>query len=140
MSLSDTLPTPTEHEFRLRQTHGIMQLLREWQVSASDQLSLLSLPEGTRARTIRQYWKDTPLPDTPEVNTRIKKIRHIDSALHTTYPRNSRMGTVWLNNPHRRLNNATPLAYMIEHGDKGVEVVLTQLDCNYAWDKSGSSS
>ena len=62
----------------------------------------------------------------------------IIDALRTTYPRNAQMGPRWMAEPHVRLKNRCPLQAMLEDGEVGVVAVLSELDCAYAWELSGS--
>jgi len=62
----------------------------------------------------------------------------IIDALRTTYPRNLQMGARWMVAPHIRLQNRCPLQAMLEDGEQGVVAVLSELDCAYAWELSGS--
>ena len=64
----------------------------------------------------------------------------IIDALRTTYPRNVNMGPRWMNTPHRRMKERTPVHTMLEDGESGVITVLSELDCAYAWELSGSTT
>jgi len=121
-------------------TQKIMQNLDEWGLSAAQQLNVLDLPEDVRSRKLRAYHDDTPLPHTPEVEFRALRLLGIIDALRTTYPKNHMMGARWMAKPHRRFQNRAPLQVMLEDGSVGVNTVLAELDCTYAWDLSGSSA
>jgi len=121
-------------------TQKIMASLDEWGLSAADQVIVLNLPEGTRTRKLRAYHENTPLPKDDNVEFRAVRILGIIDALRTTYPKNEAMGGRWMKAPHRRFQNRTPLQMMLEEGNTGVNSVLAELDCSYAWELSGSQA
>lgn len=127
---------PHSHEDRLALTKLIMSLLDQWGVPAADQIAVLALPSETRTRHLKRYCEDTPLPDDPRVMERVEHLVGIAEALRTTYPRNVHMATRWLNRPHRRFQQRTPLAVMVEGGLDGLRAVRADLDCTYAWSRS----
>ena len=120
-------------------TQKIMYSLVEWGLSASEQVTVLDLPEGTRTRKLRAFHENTPFPESPEVEYRVVRLLGIIDALRTSYPKNEQMGKRWMKTPHRRFQNKTPIEKMLEEGANGVTAVLAELDCTYAWDLSGSS-
>jgi len=113
-----------------------MSTLDEWGLSAADQVIVLDLPEGTRTRKLRAYHEDTPLPKDDNVEFRAVRILGIIDALRTTYPKNESMGARWMKKPHRRFQNCPPLQILVEGGNTGVDSVLAELDCSYAWELS----
>lgn len=125
-------------EQRLAITHKIMAAVDEWGLSGDQIISLLDMPDGQRTRHLQQFRKDTPLPDIEQVNNRIIRLLGIIDALRTTYPRNINMGARWMRLPHRRLKQRSPIKAMLEDGETGVIAVLSELDCTYAWELSGS--
>ena len=126
-------------EQKLLRTHKIMQAVDEWGLSGEQILSLLAMPDNIRSRHLQKFRKDTPFPDDANVNSRVAILLGIIDALRTTYPRNVRMGARWMQQPHVRLQNRCPLQAMLEDGEQGVIAVLSELDCAYAWELSGSS-
>lgn len=123
-------------EKRLMITHKVMESLDQWGLSGDQILAILDFPEGHRSRHLMQYRKDTPLPDIESINARVIRLLGIIDALRTTYPRNVNMGPRWMNTPHRRMQDRTPLHTMVEDGETGVITVLSELDCAYAWELS----
>ena len=119
-------------------TQKIMASLDDWGLSAADQVAVLNLPDGTRTRKLRAYHEDTPLPEDDNVEFRAVRLLGIIDALRTTYPKNEAMGGRWMKKPHRRFQNRTPLQVLLEDGNTGVNSVLAELDCSYAWELSGS--
>jgi len=117
-----------------------MSSLDEWGLSAADQLLVLSLPGDVRTRKLRSYHENTPLPKDDNVEFRAIRILGIIDALRTTYPKNEMMGARWMKKPHRRFQNRPPLQILVEEGDSGVDSVLAELDCSYAWELSGSKT
>lgn len=117
-------------------TAMIIYLLDSWEIKASDQVQILDLPKGTPSRAIRKYRDSTPFPDSLAVMERVEHIVGIAEALSTTFPRNAYMAPQWMNQPHRRFGNRTPVKTIIEDGLSGLIAVRAHLDCTFAWDKS----
>jgi hypothetical protein len=124
---------------RMNITQQIMAAVDEWGLSGEQILAVLDFPEGERSRHLQRYRQETPFPDEESINNRIIRLMGIIDALRTTYPRNLNMGPRWMNTPHRRMKNRTPIHTMLEDGESGVIAVLSELDCAYAWELSGSS-
>ena len=126
-------------EQQMLRTTKVMEAVDEWGLSGEQILAVLDLPETERTRHLARYRKDTPFPDDERLNCRLKFILGIIDALRTTYPRNLQMGAHWMARPHVRLKNRCPLQAMLEDGENGVVAVLSELDCAYAWELSGSN-
>ncbi|MDT8281658.1 MAG: MbcA/ParS/Xre antitoxin family protein [Gammaproteobacteria bacterium] len=135
MSAANHVPSLEQQIIR---TQKVMHALDEWGLSGEQILAVLDLPEEERSRHLAKYRKDTPFPDDAKVACRVKFLLGIIDALRTTYPRNLQMGARWMTAPHVRLNNRCPLQAMLEDGETGVVAVLSELDCAYAWELSGS--
>ncbi|HQU14601.1 MAG: hypothetical protein B7Z66_04560 [Chromatiales bacterium 21-64-14] len=124
------------YDERVTVAQGIMRLLDRWGVGTEDQRTLLGLPDDTRTRHLRRFRDDTPFPDDPAIWERVEHLAEIADALRTTYPRDPAPGTPWMNKPHRRFNQRTPLSTMIEDGLSGITAVRAELDCAYAWSQT----
>lgn len=109
----------------------VMRILDDWEIKDDDKIKVLNLPEDTKPRILNRYRNNTALPDTS--NERIEQLIAISEALRTTYPHNYRMSMHWLNTPHRRFNQQTPLNMILENGLNGMITVRADLDCAYAW-------
>jgi hypothetical protein len=125
-------------EQQLIRTQKVMNALDEWGLSGEQILAVLDFPETERSRHLAKYRKDTPFPENEKVGCRVTFLLGIIDALRTTYPRNQQMGARWMAAPHIRLNNRCPIVAMLEDGETGVVAVLSELDCAYAWELSGS--
>ena len=125
-------------EQQLLRTQKVMSALDDWGLSGEQILAVLDFPATERSRHLAKYRKDTPFPDDEKVICRVTFLLGIIDALRTTYPRNIQMGALWMARPHVRLKNRCPLQAMLEDGDVGVVAVLSELDCAYAWELSGS--
>ncbi len=123
---------------KMVRTQKIMSAVDEWGLTGEQILALLDFPGTERSRHLQKYRKDTPFPDDDQINCRVIFLLGIIDALRTTYPRNMRMGARWMAAPHIRLKNRCPLQAMLEDGETGVVAVLSELDCAYAWELSGS--
>ncbi|QKT03922.1 DUF2384 domain-containing protein [Ectothiorhodospiraceae bacterium 2226] len=111
----------------------IVTLLGNWGLSLNDQVRLLGMPAGTRARSMRRHFEGEPLPDDPGVNERIEHLVGIADALRTSYPQNPQMGPIWMNRANRHLNGRTPVAVMVEDDLQGILAVRKELDCAFGW-------
>lgn len=125
-------------EQQLLRTQKVMNALDDWGLTGEQILVMLDFPETERSRHLAKYRKDTPFPDDEKVTSRVIYLLGIIDALRTTYPRNLQMGARWMAAPHVRLKNRCPLQAMLEDGENGVVAVLSELDCAYAWELSGS--
>ncbi len=126
------------HEQRLELTRGILNMLEDWEIKASDQIVLLGL-EGRPTRELRRMRDTKAFPDEPEVMLRIEHLISIADALRTTFPFSRHMGRLWMHKPNKRFRQRTPLATMVEDGMTGLISVRSHLDCSFSWDQSGSS-
>jgi len=125
-------------EQKLLHTQKVMNALDEWGLNGEQILLVLDFSKTERSRHLAKYRKDTPFPDDENVACRVKFLLGIIDALRTSYPRNLQMGARWMAAPHVRLKNRCPLQVMLEDGETGVVAVLSELDCAYAWELSGS--
>ena len=116
---------------------NIMRLLDEWGLDGKQIIQLLALPQTTRIRHLDKFRNGNAFPSSDNTSTRIEHIAGIADALRTTFPRNAHMGSRWLRTPHKRFRNQTPMDTMLQ-SDTGLSKVRAELDCAYAWDKSGS--
>lgn len=122
---------------RLAITRGTMNLFESWGLHTEEMMALLNL-QG-KARHFAQYRFNTPFPDEPGLMRRIEYLVRIDEALRTTYPTNPTMGKRWLRQRNHKFNRHSPLAMMLDDGERGLAYVLSRLDCTYAWEQSGST-
>lgn len=125
-------------EKQLLRTQKVMTALDDWGLTGEQILAVLDMPSSHRSRHLAKYRKDTPFPEDANISCRVTFLLGIIDALRTTYPRNLQMGARWMAAPHIRLKNRCPLQAMLEDGENGVVAVLSELDCAYAWELSGS--
>lgn len=121
-------------------TQAVMSLIDSWKLEVSEIQGILSLPANVRIRTLNKYREGREvLPDTPDVLRRAQYLLRIADALRTTYPCNPRMSGRWIRMPHRRFGRRTPLAMILgSGGESGLIAVLSELDCTFSWDLTGS--
>ncbi len=124
---------------RMTATLKIMAAVDEWGLTGEQIIAVLDLPEGQRTRHLQKFRDDMPFPDVESTNARMASLLGIVDALRTSYPRNLKMGARWMNMPHRRFQKRTPVRTMLEDGETGIIAVLSELDCAYAWELSGST-
>jgi hypothetical protein len=125
---------------RIRITQGVMHMLDDWGLTASDIIKILDLPGSVRARNVARFRDDLPFPDEPQVLKRVDYLLRISDALRTYFPRNPEMRSVWMRRGNRKFGRKAPLAVMVEGGESGLISVLSHLDCTYAWDATGSTA
>lgn len=125
---------------RLTLTQRTMSLLESWNLSASDMMVILQLPDNVKARNIARFREEEPFPDTAEVNRRVSYLLRIEDALHTYFPRNPEMRGMWVRRGNKQFGKRAPVAVMVEDGESGLISVLSHLDCTFAWDLTGSKT
>ena len=123
-------------EDRLALGRMVINILDDWDIMPSDQVLLLALPGKVSGRHMKRYLDDTPLPDDPDVLKRVEHLIGIADALRTTFPRNNKIGVMWLKQPCKRLRRRRPMEIMLEDGLSGLITVRTHLDCSFAWRES----
>jgi len=127
-------------EERLVITRRTMDLLEDWGLGAKDIVRILSLPETVKARSLSRFRESEPFPFNPEVSRRVVYLMRIEEALHTYFPRNPEMRSMWIKRGNRKFGKRAPIAVMVDGGERGMVSVLSHLDCTFAWDQTGSSS
>ena len=118
-------------------TKMTMQIMDEWRLESKQIIQLLALPSNIRTRHLDKFRNGDAFPKNKDTLNRIEQIAGIADALRTTFPRNMHMGSKWLHTPHRRFKNNTPMETMLK-SEVGLLQVRSELDCAYAWDRSGS--
>lgn len=122
-------------------TQAVMGLLDSWKLDSKEIQGVLSLPENVRARALNKLREGTDvLPDDPVVLRRARYLLRIADALRTTYPLNPRMAGRWVRQGHRRFGRRSPLAIILRDGESGLIAVLSELDCTFSWDLTGSTT
>ena len=129
------MPTLNEQD-RLELGRMVITIMDEWGITSADQVDMLALPGKVPARHLHRYQDDTPLPDDPDVMKRVEHLLGIADALRTTFPRNNKIGVLWLKQPCKRLRRRRPVDIMLEDGLSGLITVRTHLDCSFAWRES----
>ena len=115
-----------------------MRILDEWGLSGNEIIKILALPSSIRVRHLERFREGSPFPELNEIMERVEHIAGIADALRTSFPRNTHMGIKWMQAPHKRLRNQSPLHFLNEYGLGGLRIVRAELDCAFAWDQSGS--
>jgi uncharacterized protein (DUF2384 family) len=111
-----------------------LQQLATWEIAPEQVIAILGLSEDTKPRHLQSYLKgDRHLPDTTDTQARLEHIAGITEALATTFPFSAQMRTLWLQRPHRRFQQRTPLAVILEEGLDGLQKVRMDVDCAYSY-------
>lgn len=122
-------------------TRAVMGLLDAWELDSKEIQAVLSLPSKVRARALNKFREGTDVfPDDPVVLRRAGYLLRISDALRTTYPLNPRMAGRWVRQGHRRFGRRSPLSIILNDGESGMIAVLSELDCTFSWDLTGSKS
>lgn len=120
-------------------TRTVMAIFDSWGLETKEMQTLLALPENVRARAFNKFREGSAsFPAETDVLRRAQYIIRIGDALRTTYPRNPRMGERWIRQRHRRFGGRTPLSVILNGGERGMVSVLSEVDCTFSWDLTGS--
>lgn len=120
-------------------SRAVVNLLESWSLDSEAMKTLLSLPDNYRARKFHKLREGSELlPDDDAVLMRAGYLLRISDALRTTYPCNPEMSGRWIRMRHRRFRNKTPLDMLLNEGETGLIAVLSELDCTFSWDMTGS--
>ncbi|MEJ2575716.1 MAG: MbcA/ParS/Xre antitoxin family protein [Gammaproteobacteria bacterium] len=120
-------------------TSAVMRLLDNWKLETREMQAVLALPRDVRARTFNKYREgNATLPDDQQVLRRAHYLLRIADSLRTTYPLNPEMSGRWIRQPHRRFGRRSPLSIILNDGESGLIAVLSELDCTFSWDLTGS--
>jgi hypothetical protein len=122
-------------------TQAVMGLVDSWRLDTREIQAVLCLPDAVRARALNRFRDGSAvLPDDPAVLRRARYLLRIADALRTTYPLNPRMAGRWVRQGHRRFGRRSPLSIILRDGESGLIAVLSELDCTFSWDLTGSRS
>jgi hypothetical protein len=117
-----------------------MALLEDWGLGARDIIRLLCLPGSVKARNISRFREEDPFPEDVAVHRRVAYLMRIEESLHTYFPRNPEMRSIWVKRGNKQFGRRAPVAVMVEDGESGLARVLSHLDCTFAWDQTGSKT
>ena len=122
-------------------TQAVMNLVDAWGLQTREAQELLGLPDKVRARSFNKFREGREaLPDDPHVLRRANYLLRISESLRTSFPRNPEMGGRWIRQPHRRFGRRTPLSIILGSGESGFIAVLSEVDCTFSWDLTGSKA
>ncbi len=131
--------TSTKQQAQQDLSRAVVNLLESWGLSTQDMQNMLSLPDNYRARKFNKLREGNEmLPDDEKVLRRAGYLLRISEALRTTYPCNPEMAGRWIRMRHRRFRHKTPLDMILNQGETGLILVLSELDCTFSWDLTGS--
>lgn len=122
-------------------TRAVMNLLDTWNIDDAHMHEMLALPKQVKVRQMGRYRRgEAVLPDDQAVLRRASYLLRIADALRTAYPMNPRMSGRWIHQGQRRFGRRTPFSMIMEGGETGLVAVLSELDCTFAWDSTGSKA
>lgn len=108
--LETRLPEVETPETRQALAEALLALFDEWQLHEVNQAALIGLLDIAELRS------GEPLPADREVLECVGHILAIGRALLKAFPYKTQQRHEWINNPHPKLDNATPLQYMLGGG------------------------
>lgn len=119
---------PAEQDIdRSRVGKMLMALFDHWQLSTSDQLSLLGLSKDNRA-ALSKYRKGQPLANDRDKLERAGHLLAIHKALRLLFPHNRDLAYAWMSQPNRAFQGQTPTQLIDQQGMLGLYMVRTYLD------------
>lgn len=119
---------PAEQDIdRSRVGKMLMALFDHWQLSTSDQLSLLGLSRDNRA-ALSKYRKGQPLANDRDKLERAGHLLAIHKALRLLFPHNRDLAYAWMSQPNRAFQGQTPTQLIDQQGMLGLYMVRTYLD------------
>ena len=122
-------------------TRAVVRVMESWGLGTEHMSAALSLPLQAGAATFHRYREgQESLPDDDTVLRRAQYMLRISDALRTTYPRNPEMAPHWIRRGHRRMGRRTPLDVILAGDEAGIIAVLSELDCTFSWDMTGSKA
>ena len=125
--------TTLSHDEQINLTLRVIAVLDDWRLTSADKICLLALPDDTRSRSIQKFQQGAPLPFDDTVHEHVDHLLGIGHSLRLANPRNTQAGSLWLHRPHRRFDNRTPMAVMLEDGLDGIINIRKEIDCSYDW-------
>ena len=108
------LPEVETLETRQALAEALLALFDEWQLHEVNQATLIGLLDIAELRS------GEPLPANREVLECIGHILAIGRALLKAFPYKTKQRHQWINNPHPKLDYATPLQYMLRGGANAI--------------------
>ncbi len=133
--------TDNQEQHVLEITPYVLRTLDTWRLEDTEIIAVLGLTGVIKTRELRKYRnKSAGLPWSPEMAKRVEHIGGITEALRNAYPFSPEFRAMWLRQPHRRFQRATPLKVIIEEGLAGLEKVRVEVDCAYGWEMLNGQS
>lgn len=106
----------------------LLWVLRGWGLEADEQVQLLGLPAGTRARSLQQFRQGKPIPDESRFLQHAEMILAIYRAVSSLFPGNVTMANYWVTTPSTSLGGHRPLDIMLRDGLEGMHYCLNHLN------------
>ncbi len=115
-------------EARVSLAKMVSRLFDHWDISSSDQCSLLGLATASRI-TLNRYRKCRPL-NNAELLDRVGHLLGIHKSLKIMFPHNKDLVYRWVTSPNQRFEGKTPMEIMC-NGYEGLLDVRRYLDFEY---------
>ena len=120
-------------------TRAVMGLLDDWKLDNETMHLVLGMPDSVKSRSFVRFRQGSAaFPEDQAVLRRAQYLLRIADALRTAYPMNPKMSGRWIHQGQRRFGRRTPLSMILEGGETGLVAVLSELDCTFSWDCTGS--
>ena len=111
----------------------LVKILRNWGLSSEQQIALLGMPEGTKARVLNKFLAGTPFPDDYDSLMRANYLLSIQNAVSSLFPHNAQAADYWMTTPSHYFADYTPLDIMLGEGIDGMKRVLDYLNGDEEW-------
>lgn len=103
----------------------VTKLFAHWQLSRSEQLSLLGISSQS---SLTRYRKGAPLPKIRDTLDRVGHLFAIHMKLRLLFPHHRDTAYQWVSLRNRAFDNYSPVEVMVTHGYVGILMVRTYLD------------
>lgn len=102
-------------------------LFDHWGLTQREAAGLLGLSTANRS-TLAGYRRGKPLAPNRDLLDRVGHLLGIHKSLRILFPHDRALAYAWPKTPNTRLDGATPVEHMLEHGFMGVVSVRHLLD------------
>lgn len=108
-------------------SRALVQIFDLWQLSTTEQTSLLGLSNVSRV-SLNRYREGKPLADHRDLIDRACNVIRIYTSLETLFPDNPELALVWVRTRNRAFGNLMPISVMCENGYLGLVQVRRYLE------------
>ncbi len=103
------------------------RLFKRWNLSATEQASLLGTPLAIEA-TLGVHGADNAAFINEEVTERFGHLLSIHAKLRTLFPKNRELAYRWMSTDNKAFDGRTPIGIVQDHGVEGMQMIRAYLD------------